>query len=237
MCPPNSKYYVNNLSAERLKRCYDIAPPRVRQYLEAEVDYVLSRIHANDKVLELGCGYGRILPRLAQKAGLVVGIDISLASLLLARKMLAAVSNCLVLGMDATRLAFHDKLFDAVVCIQNGISAFHVNPLDLIGESIRVTRPGGLILFSSYSEKFWQARLEWFELQAQAGLLGEIDYEKTGGGVIVCKDGFAATTISAEQFQALTQGFNADTKIVEVDESSLFCIIKGTQYLFFCGHI
>lgn len=218
-----SKYYVDELSADRLKRCYDIAPPRVKQYLEAEVDYVLSRIHPGDKVLELGCGYGRILAQLAQKAGLVVGIDISLSSLLLGQKMLTPLSNCILLGMDATRLAFPDKLFDAVVCIQNGISAFHVDPRDLVGESIRVARPEGIILFSSYSERFWQARLEWFRLQAEAGLLGEIDYEKTRDGVIVCKDGFTATTVNPNQFRAFAKGFNVVTKIIEVDESSLFC--------------
>jgi hypothetical protein len=28
-------YYAENLAAERLRTCYDLAPPRVRAYLEA----------------------------------------------------------------------------------------------------------------------------------------------------------------------------------------------------------
>jgi len=176
-------------------------------------------------VLDLGCGYGRILPSLAQKARAVIGIDISFSSLLLGKKTVLNIANCHLLNMDAVLFAFPDRIFDIVVCIQNGISAFHVDQQDLIRESIRVTKPGGTILFSSYSDKFWNVRLEWFQLQSEAGLLGEIDYNKTCEGVIVCKDGFRATTVKRHQFLALTEKLNADIKIQEVDESSLFCEI------------
>ncbi|MBL7073812.1 class I SAM-dependent methyltransferase [candidate division KSB1 bacterium] len=218
-------YYNDKLSAERLKRCYEIAPPRVRQYLKAEVNYVLRKIRPGDMVLELGCGYGRILSRLAQKSGWVIGIDTSLASLLLGRGMYHIVSKFHLLNMSAVQLAFRDRIFDRVICIQNGISAFHVNQQDLIRESIRVAKPGGTVLFSSYSDKFWKDRLEWFQLQSEAGLLGEIDRKKTRRGLIVCKDGFTATTVQPHRFLSLTAELNVDARIVEVDESSLFCEI------------
>lgn len=218
-------YYDDKLSAERLMRCYEIAPPRVQQYLEAEIEHVLQKICAGDLVLELGCGYGRILPRLTEKAGLVIGIDTSFASLLLGREMLHGLSNCSLIKMNALHLGFRYGVFDLVACIQNGISAFHVNQKELIRESTRVTKPGGNVLFSSYSDKFWDDRLEWFKLQSEAGLLGEMDHEKTGGGVIVCKDGFTGTTVRPEQFLSLTAGLNVEVQLVEVDESSLFCEI------------
>jgi 2-polyprenyl-6-hydroxyphenyl methylase/3-demethylubiquinone-9 3-methyltransferase len=219
-------YYSESLAAERLKRCYDIAPPRVRQYLQAEVNFVLDNVRPGDIVLDLGCGYGRAIPQLAQKAGFVVGIDTSLPSLAFGLSFLQGVRNCLLLKMDSGGMSFFAGAFDAVVCIQNGISAFQVEPFRLLSESIRVARDHGIILFSTYSEKFWQPRLEWFRLQAAEGLVGEIDEEKTGDGVIVCKDGFKATTFSPERFLALTSKFSVDVNIVEVDESSLFCLIK-----------
>ena len=218
-------YYNDKLSAKRLKRCYEIAPPRVYQYLEAEENHVLEKVRPGDMVLELGCGYGRILPRLAQKAGRVIGIDNSIASLQLGKEIVGQISNCHLLCMDAVQLAFRDRVFDCVVCIQNGISAFHVDQQDLVRESLRVTKPGGTVLFSSYSDGFWRDRFYWFQLQSEAGLVGEIDYEKSGDGVIVCKDGFTATTVRPRQFLSLTAGLNADTRIVEVDETSLFCEI------------
>jgi ubiquinone/menaquinone biosynthesis C-methylase UbiE len=220
-----SAYYSQKLSAMRLKQAYDIAPPRVRQYLDAEVKHVMEKIRLGDLVVELGCGYGRILPRLAKNAGWVVGIDRSLPTLELAQQILETIPNCSLSQMNAVSLGFRDGSFDCVVCIQNGISAFHVDQRALISESVRVTRPGGTVLYSSYSDKFWEDRLQWFELQSKAGLLGAIDYDKTKNGVIVCKDGFTATTVRGEDFLALTAHLGVDVQIVEVDESSLFCEI------------
>jgi 2-polyprenyl-6-hydroxyphenyl methylase/3-demethylubiquinone-9 3-methyltransferase len=218
-------YYDDKLSAEKLRRVYDIAPARVQQYFEAEIEHVLTRIVPDSRVLELGCGYGRVLERLAGKSRFVVGIDTSLASLKLARQSLISSSNCHLARMNAIQLALADDSFDVVICIQNGISAFHVDPAQLINEAVRVTRPGGSVLFSSYSEKLWPDRLQWFEMQAQAGLLGAIDYEKTGDGQIVCTDGFTATTVTPEEFQRLTEHLDARVDITEVDESSVFCEI------------
>jgi 2-polyprenyl-6-hydroxyphenyl methylase/3-demethylubiquinone-9 3-methyltransferase len=218
-------YYAQRLSAERLRQCYDIAPPRVRQYLQAEIDYVADRIRPGDLVLELGCGYGRVLEPLADKAALVIGIDTSRPSLELARELLGRVSNCRLVRMDAAALGFRDRVFDLVACIQNGISAFKVDQRKLLAEAIRVTRPGGRVLFSSYAEKFWEQRLEWFRLQAAHGLLGAIDWAATGHGTIVCQDGFKATTITPAEFRSLTSGFDVQVRVEEVDESSTFCEI------------
>ena len=216
-------YYDSVLAGERLRRAYEMAPPRVQQYLQAEIEHILRYIRPGDRFLEVGCGYGRILAPLASRADLAIGIDTSLGSLVLGRRMLDRFSNIRLLQMNALRLAFGDGTFDCVACIQNGISAFHVDQKDLLRESIRVTRPGGMVLFSSYSERFWENRLEWFRLQAEAGLLGEIDFEKTADGVIVCKDGFTATTVEASQFLSLTADLDVETSIVEVNASSLFC--------------
>ncbi len=224
-----SAYYSHKLSATRLKQVYETAPVRVRQYLDAEVSHVLEKIRPGGLVVELGCGYGRIIPRLAAKAGWVVGIDTSVASLDYAQEALD-IPNCSLARMNAGKLAFYDGVFDCVVCIQNGISAFHVDQQALVSESVRVAKAGATVLFSSYSERFWKNRLEWFELQSKAGLVGEIDYEKTSDGVIVCKDGFTATTVSSDHFLALTAQLDADIRIVEVDGSSLFCeIVRDSQ--------
>jgi ubiquinone/menaquinone biosynthesis C-methylase UbiE len=220
------EYYKDSLSGRRLKQVYDIAPPRVRRYLKAEQDHVIEVMDRGAVVLELGCGYGRLLPGLAGKAETVVGIDTAFDSLALGRQDLRHLPHCHFVGMDAARLGFRDGRFDCIVCIQNGISAFHVDKRNLIKEAVRVTRPGGIVLFSTYSERFWDSRLEWFELQAREGLLGEIDYGRTGDGVIVCKDGFTATTVSPEDFRMLTRGIRAEIDLVEVDRSSLFCEIR-----------
>lgn len=219
-------YYTRALSGERLRRCYEIAPPRVRQYLDAEIEFVLSRVAPGDEVLELGCGYGRVTRKLAEAARRVVGIDTSVESLALAREMTDPALSCEFLEMDAADLRFNDGWFDVVACVQNGVSAFGVEPAVLFREAARVTRRGGRALFSSYSERFWAPRLEWFERQAECGLVGEIDRALTGGGVIVCKDGFRATTFGAREFEALARALGFSAAVTEVDGSSVFCEIS-----------
>jgi ubiquinone/menaquinone biosynthesis C-methylase UbiE len=218
-------YYQEKLAAQQLVKCYQIAPPRVQQYLAAELSYVIGKIKPGDKVLDLGCGFGRAMPGLAQKAAAVVGIDNSSASLLLAREKIRCIPNCSLVQANALHLGFKKNSFDVVICIQNGISAFHVDQKQLIKESLRVTKDEGMVLFSSYSPKFWEHRREWFQIQADAGLLGEIDHEKTRDGIIICKDGFTATTVSPGQFLSLASALGVTASIVEVDESSIFCEI------------
>ncbi len=115
--------YSEKLSGLRLKRCYDLAPLRIQQYLRTEIEYVVSRVEQNEKVLELGCGYGRLIPEFVRAGSYIVGID----------------------------------------------------------------------------------------------------YEKTGDGAIVCKDGFHATTFSMEQFQQLGKQLNVNTTVIEIDDSCVIC--------------
>jgi SAM-dependent methyltransferase len=222
-------YYAERLAAEKLRLCYEIAPPRIQQYLRAELDFALEFIHAGDAVLDLGCGYGRTLPELAARAGSVTAIDNAPASIALARETIAPLANVEVLEMDAGALQFADGTFSVVLCLQNGISAFHRDPATLLREALRTCRPSGIALFSTYAEKFWPDRLEWFALQAEAGLLGEIDRERTKDGFIACKDGFTATTFTPDQFRSLAAVLAADFTLTEVDESSLFCILRKSN--------
>lgn len=210
-----------------LKQCYDIAPARVSQYLNAEIKHTISLIRPTDDVLELGCGYGRVIEGLAQHVvgSKLVGIDTSRESLELARETFLTNLFIHIFQMDAGALGFKDRSFDKVICIQNGISAFKIDPSMLLRESIRVTRDRGICIFSSYSDRFWEHRLKWFELQAENGLIGEIDWDETSEGVIVCKDGFRATTFSEQDFRALTDEFGYKTTIKVIDQSSVFCEI------------
>ena len=221
-------YYRDKLSADKLSACYEIAPERIRQYLEAEIQFVISVLRGKDLVLELGCGYGRVMRPVSQHVSWIAGNDISRESLDLARSYMKSCHNYGLFVMDASRMAFRSSTFDAVFCIQNGISAFGANKTRLITESIRVTRRNGIILFSSYSPKIWDARLEWFEKQSQLGLIGEIDEKKTRDGTISCKDGFEAATVSGDQFAQLFDQLGLNASITEVDESSIFCkVVKN----------
>jgi 2-polyprenyl-6-hydroxyphenyl methylase/3-demethylubiquinone-9 3-methyltransferase len=198
----------------------------VQAYLRAEVEYIRESVKPGGRVLELGCGYGRVLGEIARSRASVVGIDLSLASLLLARRTLLRRPGVLLTQMNVAALSFRPASFDLVFCPQNGISVFQVDQRALIVSTLRLVAAGGKAQFFSYSEAFWPYRLAWFRIQAAAGLVGEIDESATGDGVIVCKDGFTATTVSADRFMQLTHGLDASISVSELDHSSIVCTLS-----------
>jgi SAM-dependent methyltransferase len=216
-------YYTERLAGESLRACYDLAPPRIKAYLEAEIEFVLSRTTPSMLALELGCGYGRVLQRLLPRVRRPFGIDTSLSSLRMAMEYLGRKPSVCLASMDSVQMGFPDRLFDLTICVQNGICAFAVDQQQLFREASRVTRSGGLVMFSSYTPQFWEHRLKWFEIQSAHHLIGEIDYQTTGNGMIVCKDGFRATTADRATFEKLAASLGVAPRITEVDGSSLFC--------------
>ena len=222
-------YYRKHIVGADLQRVYELASPRIRRYLRAEILNVVDCVRGSDRVLELGCGYGRVLAEVAPHVGRAVGIDIARGNLRSAASYLRAWQNCDLALMNAVHLGFGDARFDATICVQNGICAFGVNPSRLVAEAIRVTREGGRILFSTYSPRIWPDRLEWFRSQARAGLIGALDDSLTKEGTIVCQDGLRLPTASAEELQALFGDQSLLPEIREVDGSSVFAEVMKRE--------
>lgn len=218
-------YYAQKLNSDKLYQVYQTEHPRVKQYFAAEIDFIRQELHGHEKVLELGAGYGRIMKELAPFAASIIGIDISKDSVDFGEEYLKDTPNCQLKVMNAHRLEL-DTEFDIVICLQNGISALKGEALNLIEQSLKLLSSGGKAYFSSYSPKFWEHRLAWFHEQARKGLLGEIDSGKTKNGVIVCTDGFTATTFSWDDLNKLGQAVSRLYRIQEVDDSSIFLILE-----------
>lgn len=104
------------------------------------------------RVLDVGCGAGFLVAHLADQGHRVIGMDLSVGSLLSAR---SAPPNdpgrerkCW-LAADAYRLPFPDATFDAV-CALDFLE--HVTaPHRVIAEAARVLRPGGRFFFHTFN--------------------------------------------------------------------------------------
>lgn len=216
-------YYAEKLGAQKLFQVYETKIPRVKQYLQAETDFVRSNLSKAQNVLELGAGYGRIVRELAPCCSSIVGIDISEDSVALGKAYLAEQKNADIRVMDIHHMDF-SNCFDVILCMQNGLSAMSVDSAD-IKKILGFLSFGGTAYFSSYSDKFWEYRIQWFEEQVSKGLLGNIDYERTQNGVIVCQDGFRAVTYTEKDLQKIGEQSECPYSIQEVDESSLFLVI------------
>lgn len=218
-----SNYYAEKLSSQSLFQVYATEIPRITQYLKAEINYVRKNLTGCERILELGAGYGRIIKELAPFCSSIVGMDISEKSVDLGKEYLKDCPNASMVTMDVHEMVF-DQSFDVILCLQNGLSAMRADSA-VIDQCLGLLSPGGKAYFSSYSSKFWEWRLKWFEEQSGKGLLGEVDYEKTKDGVIICKDGFRAITHSPEALREIGESSGYPYEIDETDESSVFLII------------
>jgi SAM-dependent methyltransferase len=114
--------------------------------LEVEIAAPFAR---GARILEAGCGTGRILGRLAPLAQRAVGVDLS-------RGMLAGsrARDLRVVQADLGALPFPDGAFD-LVCSFKVLA--HVSHLDLaLRELKRVVRPGGTLILEFYNP--WSLR-------------------------------------------------------------------------------
>ncbi len=116
-----------------------------------ESDYV--RQFGNKKeVLEVGCGTGLVLERIAGFAQKARGIDLSPGMLEKAKSR-----DLDVLEGSATSLPFDDNSFD-VTCSFKVLA--HIPEIDLaLAEMARVTRPGGSIIAEFYNPYSWRGLL------------------------------------------------------------------------------
>lgn len=107
------------------------------------------RIGPDDRVLEIGCGAGRITRALAERARWVVGLDVSVEMLRRARAALADLTNVeLVLGDGRGLAGLRDDAFDVVYSF---LVFQHVPDPAVVCAYVRdmgrVLRPGGWALF------------------------------------------------------------------------------------------
>lgn len=98
--------------------------------------------------LDVGCGLGQYLRAGLQRFSVAVGIDLSLAQLVLARKHLAEAGQTpLLVAARSERLPFRASTFGVAVAAD---SLEHVADASAtVGETARVLRPGGAFYLST----------------------------------------------------------------------------------------
>lgn len=131
--------------------------------------YLRDHLVPGTDVLDVGCGPGTITVEMAGLVapGRVVGLDAS-------AEVVAAASDADTSGAvefrtgDATALPFDDDDFGVVHAHQ--LLQHVADPVSVLREMARVTRPGGVVAArdSDYAGMFWHPRLpgldEWLEL-------------------------------------------------------------------------
>lgn len=123
-------------------------------------------LQAGDRVLELGCGVGRIGRELAPKVAHWEGADISANMLGVARERLQAFSNVGLTELKRSNLeSLPSASFDKAYCVAVFI---HMDKEDFflyLEEIARVLKPGGLVFFDTWN---LASELGWHRFEIEA---------------------------------------------------------------------
>lgn len=112
-----------------------------RSVEESADTYVVDNVFGNT-VLDVGVGRGRLATRVVDRADNIVGIDISLNMVKLAKVALNGRVHLVV--ADAERLPFKSASFDCTYCVETLVHIPH--PEQVMQEMHRVLRRSGIML-------------------------------------------------------------------------------------------
>jgi 2-polyprenyl-6-hydroxyphenyl methylase/3-demethylubiquinone-9 3-methyltransferase len=138
--------------------------PEIKEYLLLEEKQILSCINSQDAVLNVGCGYGRILNLLKTNCVKIIGIDISEDCVKKCKKKFKNSRNTSVSKIDISNTNFESNYFDKIILDFNFLGNISKSQREKSLEEIRrILKPKGKILGSVYSEKSLEQQLRLYE--------------------------------------------------------------------------
>lgn len=140
----------------------------LRAVQEGRVELITSWLGtiSGSTIVDVGCGGGFLAAPLHARGARIVGIDISPASLRIARQKTGG--NCLYLCADCNALPLGDESADHVL-LSDILDHTETWP-NVLREAARVLRPGGFC-YASTLNRTWQSRYLGVEFAERVGLI------------------------------------------------------------------
>lgn len=194
---PGAETFYRHTRDDFLEAGYAAAPPRIQAALAAEIDFLRGVLVGQGRVLEVGCGHGRLLSALHDSAREWVGLDLLEGYLVRARRR--GLERTQLAAGRADKLPFQDQAFDAVICPQATLGLLGESKLAAIREAARVVRRAGRLIFTVYSESSVVPRVEWYREMRRRGLMAPIDWARSGPALLITADGHASECFSRQR--------------------------------------
>ncbi len=145
-------HYTTRTNAER----YDASGSGIRNILPAERILLRRVVSANTKVLDAGCGWGRLIPYITSLGAQVFAADCKESYLQTIRKhhLIACISGRVIpICCDISSLPFQSSFFDVVVAACNVLDFIFPEEafLRTLVELSRVLKANGFLLFSAHN--------------------------------------------------------------------------------------
>lgn len=208
--------------------------PSVVRYQEAERNYLISKIlSANGKTfVDIGAGYGRVLPLLAKTGKRVIAIEIDKQMLGELRNRAKVFKNVEVIEGDASNLCdlLSGKKIESpvLVCLENTLGTWVGDYFKALSQMKKVAeeKKGEVIIAIWRQEAFRRKAVAMYKYIAD--LVGETDLEKIDykSGIFWSKTGFRSkwwTKKDREEILSMLGG-----KKLEGVDDPYFCIFHIT---------
>jgi ubiquinone/menaquinone biosynthesis C-methylase UbiE len=173
-------------------------PILLKNFFGQDITYIVETLESGKDVLEVGCGFGRLLPALAKKCKTVTGIDFSDLQLSQAKEGSASLSNVTLLKMNAESLEFADNSFDISLCMNCTLGNMPGIEKQVIQEMIRVTKPGGRVVIRVFADTK-EVRAAQYENYKRLKLMKIEDK----GTAVVTEEGFYSRRFSETDIRDL----------------------------------
>jgi ubiquinone/menaquinone biosynthesis C-methylase UbiE len=115
-------------------------------------------VRTGERILDLACGTGELLRRIAAEIPEAdpTGVDLAPGMIDRARRKLAGVPHAQVQQADAHDLPFDESSFDAAVCA----NSFHYfsHPQQVLAEARRVLRSDGRLVLLDWCRDYWTCK-------------------------------------------------------------------------------
>jgi SAM-dependent methyltransferase len=158
-----------------MRQMHEGATGKMREYLDGEIDFVASRFDKKDKILVLGCSYGREMLGF-YKLGFkhVFGLDHNPAQIYYSYyeylKKVPIRNNLYCLG--AERMTWPANTFDWIIWIQNGLFTVSVDKRKILSDSSVIAGKG--VIVSSFDKSLLAERKRWLESYNETNEIMEI---------------------------------------------------------------
>lgn len=166
----------------QIMRRYDVTAniydTRYAEEQRAKIEAALKHINvmSDDEVLDIGCGTGLLFDYVADKARIIVAVDVSKRTLLEAKRRTKRFKNVELVLADADNLPLRDKQFTRIfvlTVIQN-----LPDPVEMLNEVRRVARNGGVFIVTGLKSVFSREAFETLFHKADLNVVAWEDEEK-----------------------------------------------------------
>lgn len=129
-----------------------------KKLFREEERFLLLHIKRGSKVLDVGCGYGRIIKVISSITNDIVGVDNDLGAIEKGKK-----HKFNIIYGDVFGLPFENRFFDYEVLTMTLVN-FANNKIKALQEMGRTLKDNGKIIISVYSEDALPARLDMYKI-------------------------------------------------------------------------